>query len=199
MEQGRQGCCWALHSAGCCGVWNENALVSSLVFSTLKSGRFFPAPRFFWFFFLVLVLWLQTNICEADRTAWVLCHRHLLKGYIRGRKSGHSPQGTAGIYLISASANGKTGKGWAAQHWGSRACWQGPHASGSFVRPTVERAKPSTYPLLKDSICRRGTQMWVHISTDVGTHLHRKRILPSTSIKGNVSQSASLGIVKERA
>lgn len=151
------------------------------------------------FFFLVLVLWLQTNICEADRTAWVLCHRHLLKGYIRGRKSGHSPQGTAGIYLISASANGKTGKGWAAQHWGSRACWQGPHASGSFVRPTVERAKPSTYPLLKDSICRRGTQMWVHISTDVGTHLHRKRILPSTSIKGNVSQSASLGIVKERA
>lgn len=75
---------------------------------------------------------------------------------------------------------------------------RGP-ASGSFVRLTVERAKPSTYPLLKESICHRGTQMWVHISTDVGTHLHRKRILPSTSIKGNVSQSASLGIVKERA
>lgn len=119
-----------------------------------------------------------------------------------GRKSGHGPQGTAGIYPLSASANGKTGKGRAAEHWGSRDSkggLQGAHAGrgpapGSFVRPTVERAKPSTYPLLKESICHRGT-----LSTDVGTHLHRERILPGPSIKGNVSQSASLGIVKETA
>lgn len=69
----------------------------------------------------------------------------------------------------------------------------GAPARGSFVQPTVEKAKPSTYPLLKESICHHGT-----LSTDVDTHLHRERILPGPSIKGNVSQSASLGIVKER-
>lgn len=90
---------------------------------TLKSRHFFPVPGCF-------VLWLKIDICETDRTTLALCHRHLLKGYIQGRKSGHSTPGTAGI---SASTNGKTRKGLAAQHCGGRdrkgslqgyRCWQ---------------------------------------------------------------------------